>query len=75
MRSFGNEHRPITKSPLPRAFCYGLEAGLRYGTIDTAVIIADLGSQQPHYGNDDQGNQEENNCVFNNTLSFFLRRE
>ena len=51
------------------------EKALRQGAGDGAEGITDLGSQQTHDSNHDDGDEGENDRVLNQTLTFFLRCE
>ncbi len=48
---------------------------LRQGAVNAAIRIPNRGTQQPQHGDDDQGNERKNNCIFNKTLTSFPGRE
>ena len=48
---------------------------LQQGVVDGAEGVADLGSEQAHNRNDDDGDESENDRVLNQTLTFFLGSE
>lgn len=45
------------------------------GAVDGAERVADLGSEQTHHGDDDDGDEREDNRVLDQTLTFFLGSE
>ena len=45
------------------------------GVVDRAEGIADLGSEQAHNGDNDDGDEREDDRVLNQTLTFFLGGE
>ena len=45
---------------------------LRQGVVDGTEGIADLGSEQGHDGNDDDGDESENDRVLDEALAFFF---
>ena len=49
--------------------------GLRQGAVDGAERIADLGSEQTHDRDHDDGDEGEDDRILNQTLTFFLRSE
>jgi hypothetical protein len=48
-------------------------AFLGYGAVDAAVGIAQFRPEQPQDGNDNEGDERNNNSVFNEALTLFLR--
>ena len=48
---------------------------LQKGAVDGAEGVADLGSEQAHDGDHNDGNEGENDRVLNQTLTFFLGSE
>jgi len=46
---------------------------LRQGVGDSAESIPDLGSQQAHNRDHDNGDESENDRIFHESLTFFLR--
>jgi hypothetical protein len=46
---------------------------LRQGAADGAECVADLGSEQAHDSNDNDGDECENNGILDESLAFFLR--
>jgi hypothetical protein len=55
-----------------RVFCLARMSGLRQGTVDGAEGIADLGTKQTHDSNYNDGDERENNRVFDEALAFFF---
>ena len=49
--------------------------GLRQRAVDGAERVADLGSEQAHDRDHDDGDEGENDRILNQTLTFFLRSE
>jgi hypothetical protein len=50
-----------------------LTSGLRQGAVDGAEGIADLGSQQSHDSDHDDGDEREDDRVLDEPLAFFFR--
>jgi len=51
---------------------FALMSGLWQGFTDGAECVADLGSEQAHDSNDNDGDERENNCILDEPLAFFL---
>ncbi len=65
-----------TKSPAAwQDFLLSAPEILQQGGVDGAEGVADLGSEQAHDCNDDDGDERENDRVLNQTLTFFLGSE
>ena len=47
-------------------------SGLRQGAVDRAEGVADLGTEQPHDSNHDDGDESEDDRVLDEALAFFL---
>jgi len=62
-----------TKKPCRLTGLFALMSGLRQGVGDGAERVADLGSQQTHHSNHDDGDESENDRVLDESLAFFLR--
>ena len=45
------------------------------GVVDGAECVADLGAEQAHYSNNDDGNERKNDSVLDEALAFFFRCE
>ena len=64
------------KSPVMRQdFWLVLPSELQKGAVDGAEGVADLGSEQAHDRDNDDGDKSENDRVLNQTLTFFFRSE
>ena len=57
------------------AFCSWVYELHVQGVVDRAESVADLGSEQAHDSDDNDGDQSENDRVLNQTLTFFLGSE
>ena len=55
-------------------FCT-IQTELQEGVVDGAEGVADLGSEQAHDRDYNDGDESENDGVLNQTLTFFLRSE
>ena len=53
----------------------GLTLTLRKGAVDGAEGVADLRSEQAHNSNHDDRDERENDCVFDQALTFFFGSE
>jgi len=62
-----------TKKPCRLTGLFALMSGLRQGAGDGAECVADLGSQQAHHSNHDDGDESENDRVLDEALAFFFR--
>jgi len=51
---------------------FALASGLRQGAADSAERVADLGSEQTHDSNHNDGDEGENDRVLDEPLTFFL---
>ena len=62
----------IQKAPSPDgAFCCSQEL-VRQGVADGAEGVADLGSEQAHDSDHDDGDESKNDRVLNEALAFFF---
>ena len=52
---------------------FALTSGLRQGAADGTECVADLGSEQAHDRDDNDGDECENNGILDEPLAFFLR--
>ena len=59
-------------SPVSRQGSFLPSKLLQQGGVDGAEGIADLGSEQTHDRDHNDGDESENNSVLNQTLTFFL---
>jgi len=60
------------KNPVARQDFLFLPSGLQKGGVDGAESVADLGSEQAHDCDHDNGDKRENDRVLNEALAFFL---
>ena len=51
---------------------FALTSGLRQGVGDRAEGVADLGTQYPHDGNHDDGDEREDDRVLDEALALFF---
>ena len=63
------------KSSANRLSFFAMTSGLRQGAADGAERVTDLGSQQTHHSDDDDGDEREDNRILDEPLTFFLGRE
>ena len=64
------------KSPAVRQDSFWFsQIELQKGVVDGTEGIADLGSEQAHDGDHDDGDESQNDGVLNQTLTFFLGSE
>lgn len=63
------------RSPVLRRDFFVLPDDLQKGVVDGAEGIADLGSEQAHDRDHDDGDESEDDGVLNETLTFFLGSE
>ena len=54
-------------------FCYSLIELDGQGVVDGAECVADLGSEQAHNSNNNDGDEGENDRVLDKALTFFFR--
>ena len=62
------------KGPVKRqGLFFALPSGLRQRAADGAERIADFGSEQPHNGDHDNGDECKNDSVLNQALTLLFR--
>ena len=62
----------MKRDPRFRGALFALTSVLRQGTVDGAECVADLGSQNPHHSDHDDGDERKDNRVLDEPLAFFL---
>jgi hypothetical protein len=55
-----------------RTGLFALASGLRQGVTDGAERVADLGSQDAHDGDDDDGDEREDDRILDETLTLLF---
>jgi hypothetical protein len=75
MRKYVKLVKKLGLRPSTESYNEAVLPELREGAVDSAKSVADLWTQNPHYCNDNDGYERENNRILDQTLTFFFRSE